>query len=62
MSMAAPMKGSLEELMDVTADRDSLVIARRIEKDAEENQKKVDVSYDLTEYAPSFVLSSNATE
>ena len=49
MSMAAPMRGSLEELMDVTADRDSLVIARRVETDEEGNQKKVDESYDLTE-------------
>ena len=49
MSMAAPMRGSLEELMDVTADRDSLVISRRVETDEEGNQKKVDESYDLTE-------------
>ena len=51
MTMNPPMKGSLEELMDVTAAGDSFVITRRIEDTEEGERKKVQESYNLTEYA-----------
>ena len=49
--MNPPLRGSLEELMDTTADKDSFVITRKIEEAEEGKNRKADESYNLTECA-----------
>ena len=49
MTMNPPLKGSLEELLDASTDRDAVVITKRIVDTGDGLTKKEESSYTLTE-------------
>ena len=49
MTLNPPLRGSLEELLDPSTDRDALVIAKRIVDTEDGQTEKVEESYTLTE-------------
>ena len=51
MTIRAPMKGSLEDLIDHSTDRDAFIITHSIRDTQDGRSKKVEESYELTEYA-----------